>query len=151
MSNFQILSETLDNAEILKKLHYVIDEHRLPITSKDDLNDQIIEIENYLGESEFRSLQEKRKLVNLSTGLLALPILIYSIFLFGSRYANNFGFNIDAAVINHSLLMWVINYLWVVIIYAFVFIGLVAYFYKLNKQINEKIYSITYQLITKLN
>ena len=151
MSNFQILSETLDNAEILKKLHYVIDEHRLPITSKDDLNDQIIEIENYLGESEFRSLQEKRKLVNLSTGLLALPILIYSIFLFGSRYANNFGFNIDAAVSNHSLLMWVINYLWVVIIYAFVFIGLVAYFYKLNKQINEKIYSITYQLITKLN
>lgn len=151
MSNFQILSESLDNAEILKKLHYFIDDHRLPITSKDDLNDQIIEIEKYLGESEFRSLQGKRKLANLGTGLLALPVLIYCTFLFGSRYANNFGFNIDPTAVSHFLLMGVINYLWIVIIYAIVFIGLVAYFYKLNKQANVKIYSITYKLIRKMN
>lgn len=151
MNNFQILSESLDNAELLKKLHHAIDQHRLPISSKDDLNDQVIEIEKYLGENEFRSLHEKRKLANWGTGLLALPVLIYCLFLFGSRYVNTFGFNIDAAAVNHSLLIGVIHYLWIVIIYALLFIGLVAYFYKLNKQTNKKIYSIANKLFIRLN
>ncbi|SPL69165.1 DUF6097 family protein [Acinetobacter stercoris] len=151
MNNFQILSESLDNAELLKKLHHAIDEHHLPINSKDDLNDQIIEIEKYLKENEFCNLLEKRKFVNLGTGVLALPVLIYCIFLFGSRYASNFGFNIDAAAVNHTLFIGIINYLWIVIIYALLFVGLVVYFYKLNKQANEKIYSITNKLFDRLN
>ncbi|RKG31112.1 DUF6097 family protein [Acinetobacter tianfuensis] len=151
MNNFQILSESLDNAELLKKLHHAIDESRLPIISKDDLNDQTIEIEKYFKGDEFSNLHAKKKLANIGTGLLALPVLIYCLFLFGSRFANNFGFNINAAEFNHSLLMWVINYLWVVIIYALGFIGLVAYFYKLNKQTNEKMYSIANKLFTMLN
>ncbi|OTG85547.1 hypothetical protein B9T31_12210 [Acinetobacter sp. ANC 4558] len=151
MSNFQILSESLDNAELLKKLHHAIDEYRLPITSKDDLNSQIVEIEKYLGGNEFSNLNAKTKFANLGTGLLGLPVLIYCLFLFGSRYANSFGFNIDAAAFNHSLFMLVINYLWILIIYALLFIGLVAYFYKLNKQVKAKIYSIVNKLFTILN
>ncbi|WP_376779237.1 DUF6097 family protein [Acinetobacter gerneri] len=34
MNNFQILSESLDNAELLKKIHYLIDDHRLRDCSK---------------------------------------------------------------------------------------------------------------------
>jgi len=151
MNSLRVLSESLDNAELLKNLHYIIDEHHLPIRSKDDLNDQIIEIEKYLGQSEFSHLNTKRKKANIGTGILALPILIYCLFLFGSRYANNFGFNINAAEFNHTLLMGVINYLWVVIIYALVFVSFIAYFYKLNKQTNEEMYSIANKLFSRLN
>ncbi|WP_312971162.1 DUF6097 family protein [Acinetobacter gerneri] len=131
-------------------LHKIIYRLSSPILSKDNLNDQIIEIEKYFGENEFSHLSAKRKLSNIGTGLLALPVLIYCLFLFGSRYAKNFGIDIDATVINHSLLVGVIDYLWIVIIYAILFVGLVIYFYKLNTQLNVKTYSVANKLFASL-
>ncbi|RZH04306.1 hypothetical protein EXE00_17695 [Acinetobacter pittii] len=51
MGNLTILGEALESAEILKNVQYHIKDNRLPISLKDDLNKQIIEVEKYFGEA----------------------------------------------------------------------------------------------------
>ncbi len=59
MGNLRILGESLENAEILKDVQYHKD-RRLPISLKDDLNKQVIEIEKYFGEDDFKKLEVKK-------------------------------------------------------------------------------------------
>lgn len=150
MSNFNILAESLDNAERLKRLHYIIDANKLPIISKDDLNHQIVEVEKFLGENDFTELNKKRKTVNIWTGILALPVLFYCIFLFLSRYAGYWGIALDVAQLNETLLMGAIHYVWLVVLYAVIFFGLIAYFYKLNKQANQAIVVVCQKLFNRI-
>lgn len=141
MGNLRILGEMLENAEILKDVQYHIKDKRLPISLKDDLNKQVIEVEKYFGETEFGKLELKKNKINVWTGILAVPVLIYCIALFLSRYIHNFGINIDVDMMNHMLFDNVFKYIWVVILYAAVFFGLIGYFYLLNnksKQLIEK-------------
>ncbi|USP42200.1 DUF6097 family protein [Acinetobacter sp. XS-4] len=141
MGNLRILGETLENAEILKDVQYHIKDKRLPISLKDDLNKQVIEVEKYFGETEFGKLELKKNKINVWTGILAVPVLIYCVALFLSRYIHNFGINIDVDMMNHMLFDNIFKYIWVVILYAAVFFGLIGYFYLLNnksKQLIEK-------------
>ncbi|ENX33845.1 hypothetical protein F889_02509 [Acinetobacter colistiniresistens] len=139
MGNLKILGEALESAEILKNVQHHIIDNRLPISLKDDFNKQVIEIENYFGEDEFKKLEIKKNKINIWTGVLAVPVLIYCIALFASRYAQNFGINIDVHAMNHMLFDGVIKYLWVVIVYAAIFFGLIAYFYSLNNKSKQLI------------
>lgn len=139
MGNLKILGETLENAEILKDVQYHIKDKRLPISLKDDLNKQVVEVEKYFGGTEFEKLELKKNKINVWTGILAVPVLIYCIALFFSRYAHNFGINIDVDMMNHMLFESVFKYIWVVILYAAVFFGLIGYFYLLNKQSKQLI------------
>ncbi|MEQ1066865.1 DUF6097 family protein [Acinetobacter sp. XH1741] len=134
MGNLRILGETLEDAEILKDVQYHIKDKRLPISLKDDLNRQVFEVEKYFGEDEFKKLEVKKNRINIWTGILAVPILIYCIALFLSRYIHNFGINIDVDMMNHMLFDNVLKYVWLVILYAVAFFGLIGYFYLLNNQ-----------------
>ncbi|EXE63765.1 hypothetical protein J580_0887 [Acinetobacter sp. 1542444] len=134
MGNLTILGEALESAEILKNIQYHIKDNRLPISLKDDLNKQVIEVEKYFGEDDFEKLEVKKNKINIWTGVLAVPILIYCIALFLSRYVHNFGINIDVDVLNHMLFDNIFKYIWIVIIYAVIFFGLIGYFYILNNQ-----------------
>lgn len=49
MGALRILGETLNNAEILKNMQYSIKDRRLPIALKEDLDEQVIEVEKYYG------------------------------------------------------------------------------------------------------
>ncbi len=91
MGNLTILGEALESAEIMKNIQYHIKDNRLPISLKDDLNKQVIEVEKYFGEDDFEKLEIKKNKINIWTGVLAVPILIYCIALFLSRYVHNFG------------------------------------------------------------
>ncbi|WP_151822462.1 DUF6097 family protein [Acinetobacter oleivorans] len=139
MGNLRILGETLENAEILKDVQYHIKDKRLPISLKDDLNKQIVEVEKYFGETEFEKLELKKNKINVWTGILAVPVLIYCVALFLSRYIHNFGINLDVDMMNHMLFDNVFKYIWVVILYAAVFFGLIGYFYLLNNQSKQLI------------
>lgn len=139
MGNLRILGETLENAEILKDVQYHIKDKRLPISLKDDLNKQVVEVEKYFGETEFEKLELKKNKINVWTGILAVPVLIYCVALFLSRYIHNFGINLDVDMMNHMLFDNVFKYIWVVILYAAVFFGLIGYFYLLNNQSKQLI------------
>lgn len=139
MGNLRILGEILENAEILKDVQYHIKDKRLPISLKDDLNKQVIEVEKFFGEDEFRKIELKKNKINVWTGVLAVPILIYCIVLFLSRYIHNFGINIDVDMMNHMLFDNIFKYIWIVILYAVAFFGLIGYFYLLNNQSKQLI------------
>lgn len=139
MGNLRILGETLENAEILKDVQYHIKDKRLPISLKDDLNKQVVEVEKYFGETEFEKLELKKNKINVWTGILAVPVLIYCVALFLSRYIHNFGINLDVDMMNHMLFDNVFKYIWIVILYAAVFFGLIGYFYLLNNQSKQLI------------
>ena len=134
MGALKVLGETLNNAEILKNVQYSIKDRRLPIALKEDLDKQVIEVERYYGEEEFRQLTLKKNKVNIWTGILAVPILIYCIFLFLSRYVHYFGIKIDVSHTSQMLFHEIIQYWWIVTLYAVSFFGLIAYFYILNKK-----------------
>lgn len=103
MGALRILGETLNNAEILKNMQYSIKDRRLPIALKEDLDEQVIEVEKYYGGEELRQLSSKKNKVNIWTGILAVPILLYCIFLFLSRYVHYFGINVDISHTNQML------------------------------------------------
>lgn len=149
MNNLSLLSDALDDAQYLKELHYFIEEHKLPITSKDDLDEQIIVIEKYLGQDQFTQIHAKRKKANLGTGILALPVLFYCIFLFMSRYLGYFDVDLNVKSISQVIFADAIQYIWFVALYALAFIGLVAYFYKLNTQAKHTIRQVTQRLVQR--
>ncbi|MBS6929113.1 MAG: hypothetical protein KH152_11625, partial [Finegoldia magna] len=60
MGNLTILGEALESAEILKNIQYHIKDNRLPISLKDDLNKQVIEVEKYFGEDDFEKPEIKK-------------------------------------------------------------------------------------------
>ena len=149
MGNLRILGESLENAEILKDVQYHIKDSRLPISLKDDLNKQVIEIEKYFGEDNFEKLEVKKNKINIWTGVLAVPILIYCIALFLSRYVHNFGINIDVDMMNHMLFENILKYIWAIILYAAVFFGLIFYFYLMNNQSKKLIEKNVEKLLSK--
>jgi len=149
MGNLRILGESLENAEILKDVQYDIKDRRLPISLKDDLNKQVIEIEKYFGEDDFEKLEVKKNKINIWTGILAVPILIYCIALFLSRYLHNFGINIDVDMMNHMLFENIFKYIWAIILYAAVFFGLIFYFYLMNNQSKKLIEKNVEKLLSK--
>ncbi|MBE2163144.1 hypothetical protein IIQ44_17020 [Acinetobacter oleivorans] len=149
MGNLRILGESLENAEILKDVQYDIKDRRLPISLKDDLNKQVIEIEKYFGEDDFEKLEVKKNKINIWTGILAVPILIYCIALFLSRYVHNFGINIDVDMMNHMLFENIFKYIWAIILYAAVFFGLIFYFYLMNNQSKKLIEKNVEKLLSK--
>lgn len=149
MGNLRILGESLENAEILKDVQYHIKDSRLPISLKDDLNKQVIEIEKYFGEDNFEKLEVKKNKINIWTGVLAVPILIYCIALFLSRYVHNFGINIDVDMMNHMLFENILKYIWAIILYAAVFGGLIFYFYLMNNQSKKLIEKNVEKLLSK--
>lgn len=149
MNNLSLLSDALDDAQYLKELHYFIEEHKLPIISKDDLDEQIIAIEQYLGQDHFIQLHAKRKKANIGTGILALPVLFYCIFLFMSRYMGFFNVDLNTATISQMIFADAIKYIWLVIAYALGFIALIAYFYKLNAQAKQQMHQVTQQLVKR--
>jgi len=149
MGNLRILGESLENAEILKDIQYHIKDRRLPISLKDDLNKQVIEIEKYFGEDNFEKLEVKKNKINIWTGVLAVPILIYCIALFLSRYVHNFGININVDMMNHMLFENILKYIWAIILYAAVFFGLIFYFYLMNNQSKKLIEKNVEKLLSK--
>ncbi|MBJ8506681.1 hypothetical protein I6M96_16970 [Acinetobacter seifertii] len=149
MGNLRILGESLENAEILKDVQYHIKDMRLPISLKDDLNKQVIEIEKYFCEDDFEKLEVKKNKINIWTGVLAVPILIYCIALFLSRYVHNFGINIDVDMMNHMLFENIFKYIWAIILYAAVFFGLIFYFYLMNNQSKKLIEKNVEKLLSK--
>lgn len=148
MGNLRILGESLENAEILKDVQYHIKDRRF-ISLKDDLNKQVIEIEKYFGEDNFEKLEVKKNKINIWTGILAVPILIYCIALFLSRYVHNFGINIDVDMMNHMLFENIFKYIWAIILYAAVFFGLIFYFYLMNNQSKKLIEKNVEKLLSK--
>ncbi len=73
MGNLRILGESLENAEILKDVQYHIKDRRLPISLKDDLNKQVIEIEKYLVRMTSRN--SKLRKTKLTSGQEFLQFL----------------------------------------------------------------------------
>ncbi|MEC5318055.1 DUF6097 family protein [Brenneria populi subsp. brevivirga] len=149
MGYFKTLSQTIDNAQRLKELHQYIERHNVPITSKDDLSHQIIEIERYLGGSRYANLNNKKRSANIISGILAFPLLIFSLLLLFDRYQGYFGFGFDMENTMKTLFLMIIEYQWAVILYAAAFAAMVFYFYRLNSQSMTEADKIIHAFMTK--
>ncbi|MDX5628142.1 MULTISPECIES: DUF6097 family protein [unclassified Brenneria] len=149
MGYFKALSQSIDNAQRLKELHQYIERHNVPVTSKDDLSHQIIEIERYMGGSTYANLDKRKRVANIMTGILALPPLIFAFVLLFDRYQGYFGFGFDMGGTMKTIFLMTIEYLWAVILYAGVFAALVFYFYRLNSQAATQADKIIHALMTK--
>jgi len=139
MGNITTLTEMLDNAQLLKELHIVIAENQLDITSKDDLNAQIIEIDDYLGRNEYAQLLHKKNRVNIGTGILALPILLFCILLFAGKYSHYFSIGFDHQALLAQIFQLAFQNIGFILVYAILLFGLIIYFYRLNNQSKQAI------------
>ncbi|MEC5342274.1 DUF6097 family protein [Brenneria populi] len=149
MGYFNTLSQSIDNAQRLKELHQYIERHNVPVTSKDDLSHQIIEIERYLGGSTYANLDKRKRVANIMTGILALPLLIFALLLLFDRYQGYLGFGSDIGDMLKTIFLLTIEYLWAVILYAGVFAALVIYFYRLNSRAAAQADRIIHAFVTQ--
>lgn len=146
MGNLSALSQTIEAAQLLKELHQYIGTHHIPVTSKDDLHSQMVEIEHYLGGTTYQELSRKKRSINIWTGILALPALLFGLFLLFGRFAGYVGIDADVSGVSQMLFSGAIRYVWAVAVYAGLFVGLVLYFKKLNTQTAAETDNIIAQL-----
>ncbi|WP_258305649.1 DUF6097 family protein [Pectobacterium parmentieri] len=132
MGYSNILGKVLDNAQRLKEVHYHIEHHHIPVTSKDDLSQQIIEIERYLGDSSYTSLNTRKHRINILSAILALPVLLFCFIFVPDRYLKYFNIEYDIDGMAQSVFLFLIEHMWMAIAYGASFFGLIFYFYYLN-------------------
>ncbi|AOA58933.1 DUF6097 family protein [Acinetobacter larvae] len=137
MSILSTLSKTVDNAQKLKELHQYIEQRDLPIQSRDEYPAQIIEIEAYLGTQQYRDFLKKKNTVNYLSGILALPALIFALFLFADRILSKWAIDLKVAEVSQKLLNFAIENSALMIIYALIFIATIIYFYALNRKTEQ--------------
>ncbi|MFE8102764.1 DUF6097 family protein [Brenneria goodwinii] len=106
-------------------------------------------IERYLGGSKYANLNKKKRSANIIAGILALPLLIFSLFLFFSRYQKYFSFGFDMENTMETLFLMIIEYPWAVILYAVAFTAMVFYFYRLNSQSMAEVDKIIHAFMTQ--
>ena len=88
----------------------------------------------YMHDEHYPALAKRRKKVNMLTGLLALPVLLFSLLLFSQKIIDALSLNIDISYLSLTLLDYSLTYIWAVFIYAAVLFGTIFYFYFLQKQ-----------------
>ncbi|MDC9819207.1 DUF6097 family protein [Pectobacterium polonicum] len=149
MGLISTLGKSLDNAQRLKELHQHIERYNVPVTSKDDLFQQFIEIERYLGGTDYASIHAKKSKVNILTGIFAMPILIFALFFIPDRYLKYFNIEFDIAGMARNLSITLFEQLWAVIAYACAFVGSILYFYYLNRRAETEANRLIQSFITR--
>lgn len=132
MGMITALGKSIENAQLLRLLHQEITNNNAAIECRDDLNDQLTDIAQYMKDTQYLSLAQKKRRVNLLSGLLALPVFFFCLLLFSTRLDKWFGTNIShfSDIVLESI---VTNY-WLIIIYGILLIGCILYFYLLQKK-----------------
>ncbi|EJD6110939.1 DUF6097 family protein [Morganella morganii] len=127
-------AKSIDNSQLLRLLHQQIEKQDAPVACRDDLDDQLTDIAAYMHDEHYPALAKRRKKVNMLTGLLALPVLLFSLLLFSQKIIDALSLNIDIRYLSLTLLDYSLTYIWAVFIYAAVLFGTIFYFYFLQKQ-----------------
>lgn len=127
-------AKSIDNSQLLRLLHQQIEKQDAPVACCDDLDDQLTDIAAYMHDEDYPALAKRRKKVNMLTGLLALPVLLFSLLLFSQKIIDALSLNIDISYLSLTLLDYSLTYIWAVFIYAAVLFGTIFYFYFLQKQ-----------------
>ena len=127
-------AKSTDNSRLLRLLHQQIEEQDVPVTRHDDLDRQLTDIAVYMNNDEYPALARRRRRVNILTGALALPVLLYSLLLFSQKIINWFTPDIDISYLALTILDLSLTYIWAIFIYAFILFGAIFYFYVLQKQ-----------------
>ena len=63
------------------------------------------------------------------TGLLALPVLLFSLLLFSQKIIDALSLNIDISYLSLTLLDYSLTYIWAVFIYAAVLFGTIFFLF----------------------
>lgn len=97
-------AKSIDNSQLLRLLHQQIEKQDAPVACRDDLDDQLTDIAAYMHDEHYPALAKRRKKVNMLTGLLALPVLLFSLLLFSQKIIDALSLNIDISYLSLTLL-----------------------------------------------
>lgn len=127
-------AKSADNRQLLRLLHQQIEKQDVPIECRDELDRQLTDIAVYMNNDEYPALATRRRRINILTGILALPVLFYTLLLFSQKIINWFSLDIDISYLALTILDLSLTYIWAIFIYAFILFGTIFYFYVLQKQ-----------------
>ncbi|WP_413482680.1 DUF6097 family protein [Morganella psychrotolerans] len=127
-------AKSTDNSQLLHLLHLQIEEQDVPVARHDDLDSQLTDLAVYMNNDEYPALTRRRRRVNILTGILALPVLFYTLLLFSQKIINWFSPDIDISYLALTILDLSLTYIWAIFIYAFILFGTIFYCYILQKQ-----------------
>lgn len=127
-------AKSADNSQLLRLLHQQIEKQDVPIECRDELDSQLTDIAVYMNNDEYPALARRRCRVNILTGVLALPALLFGLLLFSQKIINWFSPDININYLALTILDLSLTHIWAVFIYAFMLFATIFYFYILQKQ-----------------
>lgn len=140
MNYGKTILEVHSKAEELKQLHQIITDYNLPITSEDSLEKQAVQVSEYLNEPGFIACRAKKQLFNILSGVIALPIFVFIIYMILGKLNI-----VSEANIFSTILDWFLAYSWAFILYALVFASIVI----AHQQTQKKMYRTLYPQLKK--
>ncbi|MFB7158340.1 DUF6097 family protein [Lysinibacillus sp. NPDC056232] len=139
--------EIYSSAEELKQLHKIISDYNLPIRSEDTFEKQAVEVSEYLKEPTFIEARNKKRSLNIMSGVIALPIVVFIVYMILGKLKI-----IGREDIFKNILDWFLAYPWAFILYAFIFASIVIAHKLIEKKMYNKIYpNLKLKLLDQLN
>ena len=134
-----IVDQMMGYAEQLEAVHQHIEKRRIPVVSKDNLAAQIIELERYLGISDFSALRARKRIAMSLFVITSLPVMFYALII-GMEHSLGYQFlGINEKQFTLTLFTFLMHNLPVAGIYFVLFIGSLGYLYWLNRRIGSRI------------
>ncbi|HEY4389970.1 MAG TPA: DUF6097 family protein [Paenibacillus sp.] len=127
--------EVFSSAEELKQLHKIISDYNLPIKSEDTFEKQAVGVSEYLNEPTFIEARNKKRSLNIISGVISLPIVVFIVYMILGKLKV-----IDRGDIFKNVLDWFLAYPWAFILYAIVFASIVIAHKSIEKKMYYKIY-----------
>ena len=134
-----IVGQMMDYAEQLEAVHQHIEEKRIPVVSEDNLAAQIIELERYLGISDFSALCARKRIAISLFVIASLPVMFYALIIGMDHYLGYQFLGINEKQFTLTLFTFLMHNLPVAGAYFMLFTGSLGYLYWLNRRIGGKI------------
>lgn len=136
-------------AQQLAMVHQHIHDHQLAVEPKAVFSEQMLEIGQYLGQSNYGNLNRYRHKVCTLMGIFALPVSLLGLFQFFSPYVGSIGIYIDAQGIMQAIFTWLFEHAIGVTAYVVVLFGIIIYVFRLNSRIRAEVTRLIQSFLDK--
>lgn len=137
------------NTRQLKKLHQYIEEKCLPVASKDELVPQVQELERYLGRTDFTALRARKRVANVLTAIVSLPVLGYGAIIGLDRYFAFEAGGFNARQVTLDIAQWLAGNMTGLGIYGVLFLVITFYYRWIDFCIGRKVKNVIKQFMTQ--
>ncbi|HKS35483.1 MAG TPA: DUF6097 family protein [Enterobacteriaceae bacterium] len=137
------------NTRQLKKLHQHIEEKCLPVVSKDELVPQVQELERYLGRTDFTALRARKRVANVLTAIVSLPVLGYGAIIGLDRYFAFEAGGFNARQVTLDIAQWLADNMTGLGVYGVLFLVITFYYRWIDFCIGRKVKNVIKQFMTQ--